>query len=77
MTTVGMTVILKHFRRLESFECAEETFWAAMEHDDELNSASYRLPLKEIHCLELSHRVLPIISTISRWDLIYDVFQNR
>ena len=48
VTTVGMTIILKRFRRLESFECAEETFWAAMEHDDELNSASYRLPLKEI-----------------------------
>ena len=69
VTTVGMTVILKHFRRLESFECAEETFWAAMEHDDELNSASYRLPLKEIECLELSQWVLPITSSILRCDL--------
>lgn len=55
VTTVGMTIILKHFRRLESLECTEETFWAAMEHDEELNSDSYRLPLKEIQCLELPH----------------------
>lgn len=48
VTTDGMAVILKHFRRLERLECAEDTFWAAMEKDDELNSPSYRLPLKEI-----------------------------
>ena len=76
VTTVGMTVILKHFRRLESFECAEETFWAAMEHDDELNSASYRLPLKEIECLELSQWVLPITSSILRCDLALGRFPH-